>query len=268
MSNSPHTTELTAPPAANMLQRMNEIQEAERATIALMSTFSNSELLDILSYAKEMENASWRIQCACHAEIVNRKLPKGEKGALIEAAARQEKCAPGTLYRNADIHELAEKVQDIEDKQVFIEILTLPKADRVEALEVIANKILSNEKYGSPSDIRADINAMKGGEAPEQTETVSNVSLRLSQPAMQKLTSICSQTRQRPVEWLESVLWTSDEPKPSKFCVGVSEECLVWLAQKAAKRVETYGPDDEKGTPEGYLDFILQHRMRESERKR
>ena len=266
MSNSPHTTELM--PAANMLQRMNEIQEAERATIALMHTFSNQELLDILSYAKEMENASWRIQCACHAEIVNRKLPKGEKGALIEAAAKQEKCAPGTLYRNADIHELAEKVQDIEDKSVFVEVLSLPKADRVETLEVIANKIHSNANYGL-SEIRADIHARKQGEPPEQTETVRNLSLRLSQPAMQKLTSICSRTRQKPSEVVSTLILTSDREEVSGPCISLPADCLAWLHEMAAARMARFGVDDEYGTPELYLEHVLiRARMRDSKRKR
>lgn len=100
--------------AVSAIQFFNEVEMTADQIIFDLPNMADMEVLQIRMQARTFGRVSWRIECACDAEIMNRESQRRGRGirdleengvtmAVVKHAA-EIGVAPRTIFRNASVH--------------------------------------------------------------------------------------------------------------------------------------------------------------------
>lgn len=103
-----------SPIASSAIQFFNNVEMTADNIISELPNMNDLEIIQIRMQARTFGRVSWRIECACDAEIMNRESQrrgrgvkdleeKGVTAAVIKHAA-EIGVAPKTIFRNAAVH--------------------------------------------------------------------------------------------------------------------------------------------------------------------
>lgn len=173
---------------------LNAVEESANNLLALLPQMTDEQLVQTYQYSKTVGKHAWRIECAAHFEIVRRDERRDAKKAYIEQMAQEMGVSATTVYRNAQLHEMAERNRDVtpnvEDKSLYEEALRAKdKAD--EAIELIATKKANDPRY-STRQARHDVKALTQQQTPpEVLENLYWVSVGLDPEQRETLRVLC-----------------------------------------------------------------------------
>jgi hypothetical protein len=167
------TTSLKAKPPTAALDVLETGMGSERALMRCLENASVSELLSIGELAHRVGGTAWRIECKCHAKLLDRehaKRGRGNKdseGVGVKAAARAIALAtgrhPSTILKDAKIyrellqHKRARNV-GLEEKSFYV--IALGASDPLAALVEMA-KVKGKRPDFSTRDARTLVEKMK-----------------------------------------------------------------------------------------------------------
>lgn len=177
-----------------LFHRLNVVEDTAEQLLCRVSQLADEELTQLCQYAQEVGRQAWRIECACCAEIVARDEKRGAKAALIGEAAREMGTTATSIYRNAQVHALAESpkihgaVNNLPDKTFFTEALHAPEPEA--AVEMMAEKKANDPTY-TTRQARQDVKALTQGATPEQQVEIYWLSIGLEPGHRAGLNELC-----------------------------------------------------------------------------
>lgn len=165
-------------PSMAALQSLESVTEFERAIIRRLDNASASELVRIGEIAHRLGGTAWRIECKCHAKLLDREFAKrgrGNKdteGSGVKAAARAVALTtnrhPSTILKDAQIYrELLQNgrndTTDLEEKSFYVIALSAHHPQR--ALRRMA-KMKRKRPDFSTRDARILVEDLNSGRQP------------------------------------------------------------------------------------------------------
>jgi hypothetical protein len=128
--------------ASSAIQFFNKAESAADKIISELPDMADEEVLEVRQQARAFGRVSWRIECACDAEILNRESQRRGRGvrdteargvdAAVKKHAAELGIEPRTIYSNAAVHQTffnsvsanrnkAENggLDDLEDKEYY-----------------------------------------------------------------------------------------------------------------------------------------------------
>lgn len=178
------TSLATQSTALAALQTMGTVTRFERTIRRRLEHASVSELVRIGEIAHRLGGTAWRIECKCHAKLLDRehaKRGRGNKdinGTGVKAAARAVALAtnrhPSTILKDAQIYrELLQHLRgrklELEEKSFYV--IALCADDPLQALNRMANMKRKRPRF-STRNARSLVEDMKAVRTP-RSETVS-----------------------------------------------------------------------------------------------
>lgn len=158
--------------AAAAIDWMNEIERRADEVIEALPQRTDEEVIEIRTSARTVGRASWRIEAACDAEILDRTKLKGGRGqkdiegvgvvATVKRVAAELGVSPRTIFDNARIHNtffapktdadigttFADGTDDhLEEKEYYKAALASP--DPRETLEYFARQKAENPRFST-----------------------------------------------------------------------------------------------------------------------
>src|SRR5262249_17229953 len=101
--------------ASSAIRFFNKVESAADKIISELPDMADEEVLEVRMQARTFGRVSWRIECACDAEILNRESQgrgrgvKDEEGRGVKAAvlkhAQEIGIHPSMIFDNAAIHQ-------------------------------------------------------------------------------------------------------------------------------------------------------------------
>jgi hypothetical protein len=163
--------------------------------LASIASLTDDELLLVKQQAKAIGNAAWRIECAADAEIVRRAAAKGEKKAIVEAAAYASGVTAPRIYENARISAVIDSYEQSRGEPNLPTTInktdvaaSLDAPDPTAALSMIVEKKAADPTY-TTRQAREDVKAMKE-EAKKPAPKSMNRTREIVAPALPLATFI------------------------------------------------------------------------------
>lgn len=101
--------------ATSAIEFLNNVETVADKIISELPTMFDSEVMEVRQQARTFGWVSWRIECACDAEILKRESKrrgrgvKDLEGSGVDAAVKKHAAEigvePRTVYRNAELHQ-------------------------------------------------------------------------------------------------------------------------------------------------------------------